>query len=121
MIGKPGTPSITLHLPRQFRSVHLVFHVSQLEPARPNPFPLRQQLPPLPLQIDRESEYKVSEILDSKVDRCCRLENRLHYLVCWTGYEGTDEETSWISARDLTHSPELRKLFHQRYPNKPGP
>src|SRR6266481_5982963 len=113
VIGKPGTHSVTLRLPRQFRSVHPVFHVSQMEPARPNPFPLRQQPPPPLLQIDRKSEYEVSKILDSKVDRRCRPENRLHYLVRWTGYEGTDEETSWISAPDLTHSPELRKLFHQ--------
>src|SRR5258707_2479958 len=41
VIGKPGTHSVTLRLPHQFRSVHLVFHVSQLEPARPNPFPLQ--------------------------------------------------------------------------------
>src|SRR5260370_2734860 len=98
VIGKPGTHSVTLCLPCQFHSVHLVFHVSQLEPAQPNLFPLRQQPPPLPLQINGESEYEVSEILDSKVDRRCRPENRLHYLVCWTGYKGTDEETSWISA-----------------------
>src|SRR5258707_1124468 len=49
MIGKPGTHSITLHLPHQFCSVHPVFHVSQLEPARPNPFPLCQHTSPLPL------------------------------------------------------------------------
>src|SRR5260221_844078 len=40
VIGKPGTHSITLHLPHQFCSIHLVFHMSQLEPAQPNPFPL---------------------------------------------------------------------------------
>src|SRR5258706_318887 len=40
IIGKPGTHSITLQLPRQFHSIHPVFHVSQLEPAQPNPFPL---------------------------------------------------------------------------------
>src|SRR6266436_1770453 len=44
VIGKPGTHSITLRLPCQFRSVHPVFHMSQLEPAQPNLFPLRQQL-----------------------------------------------------------------------------
>src|SRR5258707_15102611 len=66
MTGKPGTRSFSLRLPCQFRSVHPVFHVSQLEPTRPNPFPLQQQLPPLLLQIDGELEYKVSEILDSK-------------------------------------------------------
>src|SRR6266446_4725159 len=121
IIGKPGTHSVTLQLPHQFCSVHLVFHVSQLEPTQPNLFPLQQQPPPLPLEVDGEMEYEVSEILDSKLDRCCRPDNRLHYLVCWVGYEGTDEETSWISAQDLTHSPELHKLFHQWYPDKPGP
>src|SRR5258705_8948046 len=40
MIGKPGTHSVTLHLLHQFCSVHPVFHVSQLEPTQPNPFPL---------------------------------------------------------------------------------
>ena len=62
---------------------------------------------------NREMEYEVSEILDSKLDRCCRPDNRLHYLVQWMGYEGMDEETSWISAQDLAHAPELRKMFHQ--------
>ncbi len=33
IIGKPGTHSVTLRLPCQFCSIHLVFHVSQLEPA----------------------------------------------------------------------------------------
>src|SRR5258708_14225861 len=41
VIGKPGTHSITLCLPHQFCSVHPVFHMSQLEPAQPNPFPLQ--------------------------------------------------------------------------------
>src|SRR5258708_4580958 len=50
VIGKPGTHSVTLRLLCQFRSVHPVFHVSQLEPARPNLFPLSQQPPPPPLQ-----------------------------------------------------------------------
>src|SRR5260221_10871865 len=81
VIGKPGTHSITLHLLHQFHSIHPVFHVSQLEPTQPTLFPLRQQLPPLLLQIDRELEYEVSEILDSKVDQHCRPDNRLHYLV----------------------------------------
>ncbi len=27
--------------------------------------------------------------------------------------KGTDKETSWISAQDLTHTPEPHKMFHQ--------
>src|SRR6266436_1472420 len=41
IIGKLGTHSVTLHLLHQFHSVHPVFHMSQLEPAQPNPFPLQ--------------------------------------------------------------------------------
>ena len=33
VISTPGTHSFTIHLPQQFQSVHLVFHVSQLELA----------------------------------------------------------------------------------------
>ncbi len=40
VIGTPGTHSFTIQLPQQFQSVHPVFHISQLEPAKSNPFPL---------------------------------------------------------------------------------
>ncbi len=46
IIGTPGTHSVTIHLPQQFRGVHPIFHISQLEPAFLNPFPHREQPPP---------------------------------------------------------------------------
>ena len=101
--------------------VHPVFHVSQLEIAKPDPFPLRQQAPPPPVEIKGDIEYEVSKILDTKLDHRFCMENALHYLVHWMGYEGTDDETSWIPARDLKHAPELVQSFHLRYPNKPKP
>ena len=61
--------SYTLKLPSSMKSVHPVFHVSQLELASENPFPSRQQPPPPPVEIDGEPEYEISEILDSKLDR----------------------------------------------------
>src|SRR5882724_1472621 len=65
-------------------------------------------------------KFEISEILDSKID------NRRHackplYLVHWTGYEGTDEETSWILASKLRHASELVADFHSAYPAKSGP
>src|SRR5258708_7292906 len=51
IIGTPGMHSITVHLPQQFRGVHPVFHISQLEPAFPNPFPHREQPPPPPKKL----------------------------------------------------------------------
>ena len=102
------------------KAVHPVFHVSQLEPAIPNTIPNHVQPPPPPVEIEGEPEYEIAEILDSKIDRCHRNCNLL-YLVCWLGYEGTDEETSWLLATELGHASDLVSDFHSRYPAKPGP
>jgi len=78
-------------------AVHPIFHISQLEPAIPNTI-LDWMQPPLPLvEVDGEPEFEISEILDSKVDHWCKL-CKLLYLVRWSGYKGTDEETSWLLA-----------------------
>ena len=70
--------------------------------------------------VDDEPEIEISKILDSKVDkRQCAC--KLLYLVHWTGYEGTDEETSWILASELGHISELVSNFHAMYLAKPGP
>ena len=69
VIAQAGSRSFTLQLPDSMKSVHPVFHVSQLEPAVPNVIPNRVQTPPPPVKVDGEPEYEISEILDSKVDR----------------------------------------------------
>ena len=69
--------------------------------------------------VDVEPKFEISEILDTKIDnRHCA---KLLYLICWTGYEGTDEETSWILASELGHASELIADFHMAYLTKPGP
>ena len=75
--------SSELSLPRKMT---LVFHVSQLEPIVPNINPNMVQSPPPPVEVDREPEYEISEILDSKVD-CWQRNCKLLYLVHWSGYE----------------------------------
>jgi len=50
-----------------------------------------------------------------------RCKCKLLYLVCWTGYEGTDEETLWILVTELGNALELISDFHLAYPAKPGP
>jgi hypothetical protein len=99
--------------------VHLVFHLSQLEPETPNTIPNRIQPPPPPIELEDKLEYEISEILDSKIDN--RRRCKLLYYVCWEGYQGTDEETSWLPATELDHAKELVADFHIWYPNKPGP
>jgi Chromo (CHRromatin Organisation MOdifier) domain len=119
IINQVGPPSWTLHLPTTMHAVHPVFHVSMLEPSTPNSVPNRIQ-PPFPLVIiDEEPEYKISKILDSKLDK--RRACKLLYLVRWSGYEGTDKETSWIPANELGHASKIVCEFHLCYPSKPGP
>ena len=119
IIARPGSHSFTLRLPDHLCAVHPVFHVSQLEPSLPNPFPGRTQPPPPPITIDEELEYEISEIVDSKLDR--RRKCPLLYLVRWQGYEDTDMEYSWLLADELEHAQEATADFHARYPDKPGP
>ena len=91
-----------------------------LEPSVPNEIPEREQPPPPPVEVDGEPEFEIAEILDSKIDnrrRTCKL----LYLVKWAGYEGTDEESSWLLATELGHAAEIVTDFHNAYPDKPGP
>jgi hypothetical protein len=88
IINQVGPLSWTLCLPTTMHAVHLVFHVSMLELSILNSIPNRIQPPPSPVIIDEEPEYKISEILDSKLDK--RQACKLLYLV---RYEGTDKET----------------------------
>src|SRR5258708_7470695 len=120
VIAIPSSHSFTLHLPQHFRSVHPVFHISQLELAEPDPFPQHTQPPPPPVEIDGDIEYEVSEILNSKLDRRFQGNSSLCYLVHWSGYEGMEEETSWVSAQDLEHAQEVVRVFHHHYLAKPG-
>jgi Chromo (CHRromatin Organisation MOdifier) domain len=91
-----------------------------LEPATPNSIPNRVKSLPPPVKIDGKTEYQIAEILDTKIDRRRKPCNLL-YLVRWAGYEGTDEEMSWVLATELGHSAELVTDFHSAYPAKPGP
>ena len=54
--------------------------------------------------------------MDNRRSKC-----KLLYLVHWTGYAGTDEETSWILALELENAPKLVLDFHQLYLAKLGP
>jgi len=73
------------------KAVHLVFHVSMLEPATPNIFQQYYEPLPVPVLIDGEPEYEISKIVDSKIDhqRACKL----LYKVIWLGYEDTDNNS----------------------------
>jgi hypothetical protein len=94
IIAQPSTHSVTLQLSDHLRAIHPVFHISQLEPATPNTIPNHTQPLPPPIEVNSEIEYKIVVILNSKIDN--QQKYRLLYFVCWAGYEGTDEEHSWL-------------------------
>ena len=111
---------VTPWLPDNLHAIHLVFHISMLEPATQNMIP-NQVLPLLlPVFIDGKPEFEIAEILNSKVDQWHR-NCKLLYLIHWTGYAGTDKETSWILPTELGNAPELVMDYHTAYPAKPGP
>ena len=90
------------------RGIHPVFHVSMLEPSAPNEFLNRTETPPLPVIIDRETEFEISEILDSKIDKHhkCRLQsNGLVMKVPMKkppGFPRPNSSTQWSPWRTFT-------------------
>jgi hypothetical protein len=92
-------------------NVHPVFHVFLLEPVRGDPVPGQRLPPPEPVIIDREPEYEVEDVVDSRIFR-----RRLQYLIKWRG----DNVLTWEPATEVN---ELQVIdeFHARYPDKPGP
>jgi hypothetical protein len=66
-----------------FMKIHHVFHVSLL--GRPYHVFLivgRIHDPPSPIENNGEQEYKVNDILDSRISNC-----ELQYFVHWHGYD----------------------------------
>lgn len=64
-----------LELPDSLR-IHPVFHVSQLKPSVPNPFPDRNLDPPDPVIVDGEEEFEVEAALD-----CRKRSNLIQFLI----------------------------------------
>jgi len=91
IIAQPGTLLFTLCLLESICSVHPVFNISMLEPATSNTFSERIQLASAPVIIDREPKYKISQIVDSKIDH--RWACKLLYKVIWLEYEDTGDKS----------------------------
>ena len=90
-----------------------------LEPTTSNTFSKRIQPAPTSVIIDGELEYKISQIVDSKINYWWTC--KLLYKVIWLGYEDTRDESKWISASELTYAPNLVSDLHIVYSAKPDP
>ncbi|MBW0475506.1 hypothetical protein O181_015221 [Austropuccinia psidii MF-1] len=116
ILKKISTHAYHLKLPSQLKSIHLVFHISLLEPVKTSTIPNRHQEPPTSIIIEEEEEWEFSQIMDSKLKR-----RKLWYLVEWKGFSQDPERSTWEPAKNLKNCPELVKDFHSLYPDKPGP
>jgi len=91
IIAQPSLEFFILCLLDTMRAVYPMFHVSMLKPAILNTFQQCSKPLPAPVVIDRELEYKISKIVDSKIDcwRACKL----LYKIIWLGYEDIDNDS----------------------------
>ena len=66
-----------------------------------------------PEEIDGEPEWVVDELLASRIS-----DGKLQYQLRWYGW---NEDAEWYDATLLKNAPMKVQIFHEQYPNKPGP
>jgi len=101
-----------LKLPYWMKQLHPVFNVVKLTPAPDDPITgCKMEDHPPPIVIDREAEWEVEEILDSRWHQ-----RRFQYLIKWKGYG--HKHNSWESASEV-FALELTAEFHRKHPGAP--
>ena len=122
ILSQPGPQSFLLRLPEDYKSVHPIFHVSQLEPHFPSSLPHQHQDPPPPVFLDDEGDehFEVSAILDSRLDKRITRRCPIVYLIQWQGYENTDQGREWKKAEDLAGAHDLIEAYHSQHSDRPG-
>jgi Chromo (CHRromatin Organisation MOdifier) domain len=86
--------------------IHNVFHVLLLTPYKEMEEHGTNFAEPPPELIEEHEEYKVEQVLASRLFRCWK---KLQYLICWKGYSHVHD--SWASVNDV-HTPDLIQAFH---------
>jgi len=107
-----GPSAYCLKLPHRMRQLHPVFNIVKLSTALEDPILGRkpQALPP-PIIVDREEEWEVEEILNSRWHR-----RRFQFLVKWKGF--SREHNSWEVASNVK-APDLVIEYYWKYPATP--
>jgi len=101
-----------LKLPHWMKQLHSVFNIVKLTPALEDLITEQRtedHLPPI--VINREAEWEVEEILDSRWHQ-----RRFQYLIKWKEYG--HEHNSWKSASEVS-TLELTAEFHRKHPGAP--
>ena len=94
-----------LRLPKAWR-IHDVFHASLLMlQVTTSKYGIPDE-PPLPELVDRESEFKVENILQHKF---VRWKKEIRYLVQWRGYSRA--ESTWEPEEHLRNAPKVLEAY----------
>ena len=93
--------------------IHPVVNISRVKPYKER-LDSQPTFKPGPVQVteDREIEFKVETIIDSRWKGC-----RLEYLVHWKGY--SDKDRTWEPKGNLANASEAIKDFHRSKPSAP--
>jgi len=103
-----GLLAYQLKLPHGLRKLHLVFNVVKLSATLNDPIPGRKLLAlPPPIVVDRELEWEVEEVLDSRWHW-----RRFQFLIKWKGF--SREHNSWEVASDVK-APDLVAEYCQKH------
>ena len=102
--------AIKLKLPASFR-IHNVINVSQVWPYKP-PVAGQSSVPPEPIDVERNPEYEVEEILDARLKH-----GKLEYLVKWSGY--TNDYNTWEPEANCANSSNIISNFYKMNPSAP--
>ena len=107
-----GTNAVELRLPRSMR-IHPVVNVSRVKPYRER-LPGQPVTAPGPSNVteDREEEYEVERIMDSRYKG-----KRLEYLVHWKGW--SDSDRTWEPVSNLGNAADAVRDFHAAHPAAP--
>ena len=100
--------SFKVKLPELIK-IHFVFSLDQLQRAVDDPLPGQYNDPPPPIQIVKDKEWEIKEILAVKKD--C---NVLKYCASWVGH---DKDPKWYPASDFKYSPHKLQDFHLAHPD----
>jgi hypothetical protein len=89
-----------LKLPPSMK-IHLVFHVSLLEPYKESSISAKFQVPPPPIEIEGQEEFEVLEILDSRIiwKKLEYLDKQKGLIKSWQRYN-VNEKTWELVARN---------------------
>ena len=103
---------VELKLPKTLQ-IHPVVNISRVKPYL-GPLPGQPVSHPGPIHVteDRDEEYEVDTIIDSRIYR-----GKLQYLVHWKGYD--ESERTWELVSNLRNSPKIVDQFHLSHPSTP--